>query len=598
LGIFSVFNPELIKDVSIVKSGIPAQYGGKLSSVIKLNSYKGNKDSLDIMGSVGLISSRIAVGGPLFSKNGTFIVGARRTYLQLTVRPILKYSATNTSFLSKDNIYNFYDFNAGATLKISNKNTVSFSGYYGRDNYRIGQPGIKQQNQVEWGNRMASIHWNRRINFNDNLNTSISWTKYDFNLTGSQAEYYFGLYSSVEDYNIKSELSLNRKKNQIITGFEVTEHGFVPNRIKAEAGKFNLNFAQFGSLHALEGGVFINDEYQFSDKISLTAGLRLSFFNHHGPYIDYTRNSLNQITDTINYGAGKSLAFYSNAEPRVVLKYQINTSSSVKASYMRMAQYLHLATSSSSALPADIWIPSTSEIKPLLGDQVSLGYFKNFSKGDIEFSAETYYKQMNNQLEFLRGIVNISIDGNMVKNLAMGFGQAYGVELYLAKKKGFSTGWISYTLSRTELKFDKINEGMIYPAKYDRRHDLSLAFMRQFNANWSGSAVFIYISGNAFTMPVGRYIIQGSVVNQYGKVNSFRMPANHRMDISFTRKLPARKNRLSELAFSVYNVYNRANPYFIYYEVVGNVEKYSLMVKAFKVSLIPIIPSLSWNFKF
>jgi hypothetical protein len=205
---------------------------------------------------------------------------------------------------------------------------------------------------------------------------------------------------------------------------------------------------------------------------------------------------------------------------------------------------------------------------------------------------------MKNQLEFLRGVINNSVEGTMADNIAVGYGQSYGIEFYLKKKIGNSTGWLSYTLSRTEQKFDAINEGYIYPAKYDRRHDISFAFLTKFNEKWSGSAVFIYISGNAFTMPVGRYIIQGNIVNQYGDINSFRMPPYHRMDISFTRKIATRKNWSSELILSVYNVYSRANPYFIYFEASGDLEKYSLEVKPVVVSLFPVIPSVSWSFKF
>jgi hypothetical protein len=378
----------------------------------------------------------------------------------------------------------------------------------------------------------------------------------------------------------------------------LTDHRFVPNRIHAKTGDYVLKFEQFGAMHALEGGLYFNDEFSLSQRFSIAGGLRLSFWNHQGPYTKFVKNTVNQVTDTLIYPGGKSLAFFAQPEPRLVLKYQLSPNSSIKASYMRMAQYVHLATSSSSSLPADIWIPSTADIKPSIGNQVSLGYFRNFPENGIEFSTEVYYKRMLNQLEFLRGIINISINGNMEDNMATGLGQSYGVELYLAKKTGKSTGWLSYTLSRTEQKFKEINAGLFYPAKYDRRHDVSLTFIRSFNDKWSGSAVFIYISGNAFTMPVGRYIIQGSVVNQYGGVNSFRMPPNHRMDISVSRKFITRKKWNSECTFSVYNVYNRANPYYIYYEVVGNIEKHTLKVKAFEVTLIPVIPSLSWSFKF
>lgn len=598
LGFFSVFNPEIIKDVSIIKSGIPAQYGGKVSSVIRLNSYKGNKDSVEVMGSVGIIASRISVSGPLFKNNGTFILGARRTYLELFVEPLVRNVVTKTAFFHKKSIYNFYDLNGGVSLKVGNHDNISFSGYYGRDNFNMDRSGIKQENSLKWGNSLASLEWNHKIRAMGDWNTNISHTKYSFDLSGSQGGYYFDLLSSVEDYSLKSNVSLLINNQQLKTGFELTNHSFIPNRINAKAEDFVLNFGQFSAMNAIEGAIFADGEYPFTSRLSIAGGLRLSFFNHRGPYRKFENNSLGQITDTLYYPRGKSLAFFTCPEPRLVLKYLVNTNVSVKASYMRITQYIHLATSATASLPTDIWIPSTSEIKPLIGDQVSLGYFQNFANKDIEFSTELYYKKMNNQLEFLQGIIYNSIDGNIEDNLATGYGRSYGVEFYLRIKSGKSTGWASYTLSRTEHIFDEINEGYVYPAKYDRRHDLSLTYVRKFSEKWSGSAVFVFVSGNAYTLPIGRYIIQGRIVNQYGDINSFRMPPYHRLDISANRKLITKKNWYSELIFSVYNVYSRANPYFIYFDVSGDLEKYTLKVKPVVVSLFPVIPSVSWSFKF
>jgi hypothetical protein len=265
---------------------------------------------------------------------------------------------------------------------------------------------------------------------------------------------------------------------------------------------------------------------------------------------------------------------------------------------MRIAQYIHLATSAAASLPTDIWIPSTKEIKPQIGNQISIGYFRNFPLLNLEFSTEVYYKKMNYQLEFLRGIVYNSFDGNLEENIASGFGQSYGVEFYLRKSAGNTSGWLSYTLSRTELNFDKINGGKFYPAKYDRRHEFSAVIMQKISKKWSGSAVFTFISGNAFTMPIGRYIIQNNIVNEYGKINSFRMPPYHRLDISLNRKVIIRKHWSSEWIFAIYNVYCRANPYFIYFETLGDIDKYTLKIRPEQVSLLPIIPSVSWNFKF
>jgi len=598
LGFFSVFNPEMVRDVSIIKSGIPARYGGKLSSVIMIKSYKGNNDSVEVLGSIGLVASRLTVSTPVFGKKGTLILGARHTYLGLFVEPVIRNLIKTKSFFNKNNNYDFYDLNAGVSFNITRRDVLSLTAYSGRDKYKMLQEGTSNNNLLKWGNSIGSIQWNHEFNNKTIWNTNFSMTNYIFNLEGSQSDYFFKLISSVKDFRLKSDISVSSGKHKIITGFEVTEHSFIPNKIDAQANEFILNFGQFSTLSALEGGIFIDDEYQVTSNLTIAGGLRFSFFDHHGPYKEYNRNSLDQITDTLFYPRNKSLAFYANPEPRIVLKYQINSNSSFKASYMRIAQYVHLATSASVSLPTDIWIPSTSVIKPMIGNQVSIGYLRNIHKYDFEFSSELYYKTMNNKLEFLRGIVYNSIYGNIEDNIATGFARSYGMEIYFRKKNGNITGWISYSLSRTEQRFDEINNGLFYPAKYDRRHDIALTLTYKFNEKWSSSAVFIYTSGSAFTMPVGRYIIQGNIVNQYGDVNQFRMPPYHRLDLSLTRKITIKRKWTSELNLSIYNVYNRANPYFIYFQATGDLESYTLKIKALEVTLFPVIPSLSWNFVF
>jgi hypothetical protein len=598
LGFFSVFNPDIIKDVNIIKSGIPARYGGKLSSVIQLKSYKGNKDSVEFISSIGLVSTRMTVSGPLLKKRGTFILGARQTYLELFVAPVVSKYVKNKTFFNRNNIYNFYDYNGSINLKISENDQLTISGYSGRDGYKMTQEGIKQNNALRWGNTTASVSWEHKFNDLNSWNTTLSRTNYVFDLSGSQSDYFFNLYSSVKDYNLRSEISQVKNKHRITSGFELTEHNFIPNEIDARAGNFNLNFGQFNELNALEGGLFVDDEFPLTARISFAAGLRFSFFNHHGPYKEFIRNSLDQITDTIRHPRNKSLAFYYNPEPRIVINYLINDGASVKASYMRIAQYVHLATSATVSLPTDIWIPSTSGIKPLIGDQVSIGFFKNLYQNEYEFSTELYYREMINKLEFLRGIIFNSVYGNTEENITAGMGRSYGVEFFLRKKRGDLTWWLSYSLARTEQRFDKINNGLFYPAKYDRRHDISFTAVKKLNTKWTASAVFIFNTGNAFTVPVGRYIIQGNIVNQYGGVNMFRMPPYHRLDLSVSRQITVRRKWKSEMNFSVYNVYNRANPYFVYFEATGDLETYSLQIKEVEVNLFPVIPSVSLNLFF
>jgi hypothetical protein len=481
LGLFSVFNADFIKDVTIHKSGIPAQYGGKLSSVISLTTDKGNNDSLVVKGSAGIIFSKCSVNGPLFQGKGTFIVGARRTYIGLVVRPVVKGLASSTAFLNKDNVYNFHDLNAGFSLDITENDQITGSLYYGRDNYRLIQQGLSQDNALDWGNALAGIAWRHRFSTNADLHTTFSWTTYDFNFSGVHGDYFFGLSSAMEDLHLKSELNMKNGRHNFITGIELTEHRFSPSAIYANTGGFDLNIARAQNARALEGGIFISDLFTITPKLSVTGGLRLSFFNHHGPYESYTRDALGQITDTVSWSGTESLAFYMHPEPRATVKYQMNRESSVKASYMRMAQYVHLATSTSASLPLDIWLPTTRDTKPMTGDQVSVGYFRSIRNKSLEFSGELYYKRMFNKPEFLRGIVYSSLDGALESNIVQGFARSYGMELYLAGETGKYSGWLSYSLSRTENRFEEILGGLFYPAKYDRTHDLSLTLVRQLN---------------------------------------------------------------------------------------------------------------------
>jgi hypothetical protein len=594
LGFFSVFNPDAVKDVNIMKSGIPSRYGGKLSSVISVRSFEGNRDSLELNANVGLISSRLTLSGPLSDHRGTFIIGGRRTYLNLLAEPIISKMVKNQTFFSKDNRYGFYDMNAGIGYSLGPDDHITISAYHGRDNYNMFRNRIKQNYNLQWGNSLGSIIW-EHSGVSRKLISGVSWTKYNFDVTGSQDEYSFGLFSSVSDINFRSDLSVTMKSHVISTGVELIEHHFVPNNITANASNFVLNFNQFNPMNAFEGGIYADDEFQLFHNLHVSAGIRLSFFSQHGPYDKYIGNPPDITQDTIHYSRYQSLAFYSNPEPRIILRYEIDKNTSIKASYMRIAQYVHLATSGTVSLPTDLWIPSTSFIKPMTGSQVSAGYFRNYNRNEFEFSAEVYYKSMKNKLEFLRGIVYNSIFGKLEDNITAGQGRSYGFELFLRKKTGKLTGLVSYTLSATEQKFNIINEGYWYPAKYDRRHDLTFTATEKLNSKWNFSSSFILTSGNAYTIPIGRYIIQGNLVNEYGGVNKFRMPAYHRLDISLTRQVKM-KNLYSELILSVYNVYNRANPYLMFFETKGSIEDYSLEIKPVVTSLFPVIPSLSWRF--
>ncbi len=598
LGFISVFNPDIISDVSLIKSGIPARFGGRLSSVVQVNPDRGRSDSLRIKGQIGLVASRVTINRSFNKSRGSFIFSGRRASIDLFVKPVIFPILADANPFLKESSYNFYDLTGGLSYRIGERDYLSISAFYGKDDYSISRSAKIAETAMNWGNFIVSGKWNHVFSDQLVLGTSLSRTDYHFDLSGAQSEYIFSLLSSVNDFSIKSNLGYNGEKHKLNFGYEITSHTFIPNEIDASTKGLVINFLSYNNLFAYEGGIYAEDEFSLTDNLGVAMGLRYSFFSQVGPYKEYIYDEASLLMDSILYPSGENLAFYSHPEPRISLRYKINEHTSLKASYMHMAQYVHLATSSTVSLPTDIWMPSSRDIRPQYGDQVSIGYFLKTIDAQFESSVEVYYKSSRNQMEFIRGVISSSINLTLLDNLAIGTGRSYGAEFFIRKKEGKLTGWAGYTISRSERRFEAINDGMIYPAKFDRRHDLSVAGIYKLNKLWNFSTVFIYVSGNAFTLPVGRYVIQGNLVNQYGAVNNYRMPAYHRMDISATRTKKTTHDNLSSWDFSVYNLYNRANPFYIYFETTGDLDLYRLEVKPVIVSLFPIVPTVSWRFEF
>lgn len=598
MGFLSVFNPDVINEVGLLKSGIPARYGGRLSSVVRVGSTSGRSDSLRIKGQVGFVSTRISLNRSFDRDRGSFYISARRASIDFLIKPLISPLIKTANPYFRESNYNFYDFNGGATYRIGERDYFSLSGYYGRDRYYLTRSFVLGQTDIKWGNGVAGLRWTHIFSPDLSLSTTASFTAYDFRLAGAQSNYGFGMHSNVRDLALKTRLTYLTGSHKLNGGIEITRHKFIPSRIAVDAGNFMANYADFNEMYAWEGGIYAEDEFSLSDRLTVAAGLRYSFYHHVGPYTDYIKDENSVVIDSIVYPAGESLTFYHQFEPRFSLKIQLDERSSLKVSYMHMAQYIHLATSSTVSLPSDIWMPSSKDIRPQTGEQFSLGYFRKWMNGTLETSAEAYYKPSRNQIEFIQGILPNSFKNTLEENVVTGDALSYGIEFFLRKKTGSFTGWMGYALSRSERQFDRVNEGKIYPAKFDRRHDLSLAGMYHLNELWSFSSVFIFVSGNAMTVPVGRYIIQNNLVNEYGAVNSFRMPPYHRLDLSATRTRITDKGNTSSWIFSIYNVYSRANPFYIYFEPTGNLDEYKLEVDPVMMSLFPVIPSIAWRFEF
>jgi hypothetical protein len=598
LGFVSVFNPDIISEVSLLKSGIPARFGGRLSSVVRVNPDRGRSDSLQVRGQAGIVASRIAVNRSFANDRGSFIFSGRTASIDLLVKPLLFPLLEDVNPFLRESSYRFYDFSGGLTLRIGNRDQLQLSSVYGEDLFAMERSERMAGTAMSWGNFILTGKWNHSFSDRLTMETTVSRTDYHFDLSGEQSEFVFGLLSSVSDRAIKGRVDRFGDRHKLAFGYELQRHLFTPNRIDVDAGGLALDFLSLGALTAFEGALFAEDEIAVSERVGVSLGMRYSFFAHVGPYTEYLYDAGSLLSDSIVYAPGDLLAFYHHPEPRVSAVYRIDDASSFKAGYMHMAQYVHLGTSSTVSLPTDIWLPSTREIAPQVSDQVSFGYYQTWQEGAYEGSAEVYFKHSRNQVEFLRGVISSSLNLDLMENIAIGKGRAYGLELFLRRKRGRLTGWGGYALSRSERMFDMINDGRVYPAKFDRRHDLSLASVYALNDRWNASAVFVFVSGNAFTLPVGRYVIQGNLVNQYGRTNNYRMPAYHRLDLSLTRTVTTRRGNRSIWDISVYNLYNRSNPFYIYFETSGDLETYSLEVEPVIVSLFPVVPSVSWRFEF
>ncbi len=610
-GFFSVFNADAVKNVTLTKGGMPAKYGGRLASVLDISMKEGNNKEFRGEGGMGFIASRLTLEGPIIKDRSSFIVSGRRTFVDLFLRE---------PFIDKNsaafgNSYYFYDLNAKINYKISDKDRLFISGYFGRDAFRFKSKSTGFTARIPWGNATGSLRWNHLFNDKLFLNTSLIFSDYQFSFSAGQENLEFKLYSGIRDISGKTDFSwFPSLTHQVKFGAQYTFHQFTPSTVEARSGDTEFDLGEKVILYSHEGALYIQDDWDITTKISLGIGARMTYFNQVGPFTRYLQNENFENIDTITYGRGESVQRYNHIEPRLSFRYSINSKSSLKGSYTRNFQYVHVASLSSASLPTDVWVPSSSRVRPQIGDQYALGYFRNFKDNLWETSVEAYYKTMQNQVEYREGAQpDDDVKNNQDNNFVFGKGWSYGAEFFVKKTRGRINGWIGYTLAWTERKFPDLNKGMVFPAKYDRRHDVSIALTYELNERWTFGAVWIYATGNALTLPQSRLFLNGPVdVGQlitgngslpqiyydYGDRNSYRQPAYHRLDLSATYQCRKRKNWEASWNFSIFNVYNRYNPYFIYFDDYIDESSGQFKLQAKQVSLFPIIPSVTYNFKF
>ena len=592
-GFFSIFNSDAIKNVTLIKGGMPAQYGGRLSSVVDIAMKEGNQHKTQIDAGIGLIASRFSIQGPLKKDKASYMISARRTYVDALAKPFIK--KTSDYYGSG---YYFYDLNAKVNYQFSEKDRIYLSGYFGRDKFNFNNARRSFSTEIPWGNSTATLRWNHIFNKKLFANTTLVYNDYKFSLDGRQNNFRLTLSSGIKDLNAKTDIDYYPSpEHKMKFGVQYTFHTFLPNVVSGSQDSVIFDPNNSAKKYANEYALYIQDDWELSNKLKLNIGLRYSQFQQVGRYTFYQRDANGNKTDSSVYGAGKTVKTYGGFEPRATLRYALNDMESLKASVTRNLQYIHLVTNAGSTLPTDLWVPSTLRVKPQISWQYALGYFRNFKEGMFETSVEAYYKTMENQIEYKEGYTPSLKDPE--EDFVFGKGWSYGTELFINKVKGRFTGWIGYTLSWTWRRFPGLNDGLKYPSRYDRRNDLSVVGSYELNKKWKLSSIFVYGTGNATSLPERFYFVSGVLTQEYSRINAYRMNAYHRLDIAATYTPQPKKIRkyTGNWVFSIYNLYSRLNPYFVYYDQEGSAAAGTLKVTAKQVSLFPIIPSVTWNIR-
>ena len=594
-GFFSVFNPDAVKDVKLYKGGIPARYGGRLSSILDVRMKEGNNKHFNISGGIGSIFSRLSIEGPIKKDKASFILAARRSYIDVLARPFLKEQG--------DVVLNFYDITLKTNVNINDNNRLFLSGYLGRDKFGFGADA-----GFSWGNSTASIRWNHI--FNDKLfsNFTAFYSNYNYELNfGDDAADQFDWDARIINYSYKNDYSYYiNTKTTFIFGGQVIFYQFEPgNAVGTSAGE-TIDFS-LSTKNAIESALFAEIKQTVHPKLKLNYGIRASMFNYMGPGTVYEFEETEpgqpkELVDEYEVNKYKNIQTYARPEPRFAATYLINENTSVKASYNRTIQYIHLLSNTAASLPVDVWTPSTNNIVPQSAHQVAIGFFKNFKDNTYSVTTETYFKKYGSLQEYIEGaelFLNEKVEGEILN----AEGRAYGLEVKLEKKKGQFTGWISYTLSRSERNAEGINRGEWFPSRFDQTHNFSTTLFYDFKRRWSISGNFVLNSGTPLTFPTSRVVVQDYVIpyNTTESRNNVRIPSYHRLDVAatFHSKDAPEKIFSWKLVLGIYNLYNRKNPFSIYFQQdkIRPTDISMIDTEAIRFSVVgSIIPAVSFNF--
>jgi outer membrane receptor for ferrienterochelin and colicin len=601
-GFFSLFNGDALRSVEFIKGGFPARYGGRLSSVIDMNMKDGNKEKITGELGIGIISSKGLIEGPFAKGKGSFIVSGRRTYIDALTQPVIR--AFNNGNSAG---YYFYDLNAKANYEINDRNRVYLSGYFGRDKFYLKEKyennfdgqDESYTNEVDfgWGNATGTARWNHLFGPKLFSNTSLIYSFYELAISAEEkstgnSDFTLGYGSGIQDYTLKQDFDwYANNKHKVKFGLQVTHHTFTPDALVVKDASFGLDIDRKTQYRSIETGLYIEDEWKITNRLKSLYGVRLSTFTSESKT-------------------------YVNPEPRVAFAYSLKSDLALKASFATMNQYVHLLSTSGVGLPTDLWVPATERVKPQNSQQIAAGIAKDFDKQNFSLTVEGYYKTMNNIIGYKEGASFLAIQESdeglesisWEDNITAGKGTSYGAEVLLQRKQGRLTGWLGYTLSWTTQQFDELNNGKEFFARYDRRHDISVVGVYEINKNVTLSATWVYGTGNAITLPISTYQISDvpTLNDQYNRYwangteyterNDFRMRAYHRADIG-VQVSKEKKRGVRTWEFSAYNFYNRKNPFYYF---IGPEEQFNPDSKQVlkQVSLFPVLPSVSWSYKF
>lgn len=596
-GFFSVFNPDAVKDVKLIKGGIPSQYGGRVSSILDIRMKEGNSKKFEVNGGLGTVFSRLSIEGPIIKDKMSFIIAGRRSYIDALVKPFVK----KTSPLKNAEFY-FYDLTAKINYRIDDKNTVFASSYFGRDVF-----GVSSAFKFNWGNATGTLRWNHIFNNKLFMNVSALYSNYKYFLGFSlpQLNQKFDWTSNVINYSVKPDFTyfLN-SKNTLRFGAQALLYDFMPYDAIGQFAEGASIKLKSQKRYGVEYSAYIGNEHKVLPRLTFDYGIRVSLYNYLGKgtayyYRDTIANEPSPLDSMHKFNNGDVIKHYVNPEPRFSMNYVINSYSSIKASYNRMAQYLQLISNTAASTPLDVYTISSNNLKPLIADQGSIGYFRNFKENAYETSVEVYYKYLQNQLDYVDN-ADLFINDNVEGQLLQGLGRAYGIEFYAKKNKGKIKGWISYTLSKTERLVDGISNDKWFYSRYDRTHCLNTCVNYDLTKRWNISTNFVFLSGTPASFPNSKVQIQGYNIpyNTDNIRNNYRITPYHRLDLgaTYTFKKNETRRYKQSLVFSVYNAYNRRNAFSIYFQTKANEPN---QTEAVRFSVIgSIIPAVTYNFNF